>query len=81
MPRTAKIAFPLMLYHIISRGNHRDQYEWELRQEKFPVFRAKISFQLIYKFGVSMAEIARHLGVCTSAVAKVVRKIETKQKR
>lgn len=57
--------------------------EQELRMggqtRKISKVRAKVSFELSHKFGVSMAEIARHLGVCTSAVAKAIRKQESKQ--
>ena len=34
MPRAARIAFPSMVYHIISRGNNRE-----------PVFRGKEDFE------------------------------------
>ena len=31
MPRTARIAFPSMLYHVISRGNNR---EWVFNEKE-----------------------------------------------
>ena len=34
--------------------------------------RARISCHLLHEFGISKAEIARHLGVCTSAIARAV---------
>jgi putative transposase len=38
--------------------------------------RAKIAFRLSREWGISLAEIARHLGVSTSAIANAVRKME-----
>ncbi len=40
--------------------------------------RAKIALRLSRNYGFSMAEIARQLGVCTSAIAKAIRKMEQK---
>ena len=42
-----------------------------VRIRKYSRVRAKISYHLSHEFGVSRAEIARQLGVCTSAIAKV----------
>ena len=39
--------------------------------------RAKISSHLSHGLGIPMAEIARHTGVCASAVVKAIRKMET----
>lgn len=74
-----------LVNNLIKKTCHEERVgEQELRMggqtRKISRVRAKVSFQLSHKFGVSMAEIARHLGVCTSAVVKAVRKIETKQK-
>jgi len=38
--------------------------------------RAKIAWILSREYGIPVAEIARHLGVCTSAIAKAIRKME-----
>ena len=38
--------------------------------------RSKIAWRLSREYGIPLAEIARDLGVCTSAIAKAVRKIE-----
>jgi hypothetical protein len=46
------------------------------RSRKFSRARAKISHYLSHEFGVSKAEIARQLGVCTSAIAKAIQNIE-----
>jgi hypothetical protein len=42
------------------------------KRRKVSQVRAKISFQLSHGMGIPFAEIARHVGVCTSAVAKAV---------
>lgn len=47
-----------------------------VRTRKYSRVRAKISHYLSHEFGVSQAEIARQLGVCTSAIAKAIEKIE-----
>jgi hypothetical protein len=38
--------------------------------------RSKIAWRLSREYGIPLAEIARDLGVCTSAIAKAVRKME-----
>jgi transposase-like protein len=38
--------------------------------------RSKIAWRLTREYGIPLAEIARDFGVCTSAIAKAVRKIE-----
>lgn len=54
--------------------------EEELRnggqRKKVSQIRAKVSYQLSREWGVPMAEIARHLGVCTSAIIKTIQKLE-----
>jgi transposase-like protein len=47
-----------------------------VRTRKFSRVRAKISYHLSHEFGVSRAEIARQLGVCTSAIAKAIDNME-----
>jgi hypothetical protein len=42
--------------------------------------RARIAFQLNRDWGISLAEIARNLGVSTSAIANAIRKLEADQK-
>jgi len=42
--------------------------------------RAKIALQLSHSWGISMAEIARNVGVSTSGIANAIRKIEALQK-
>jgi REP element-mobilizing transposase RayT len=43
--------------------------------------RARISYHLSHEFGIPMAEIARELGVCTSAIAKAIRRWEVEDKK
>ena len=43
--------------------------------------RGKIAYYLTHEMGIPMAEIARHLGVCTSAIAKAVKKIESEKNK
>ena len=54
--------------------------EGELRnggkRRKVSEIRAKISFHLSQEMGNPFAEIARHVGGCTSAVAKAVQTFE-----
>jgi hypothetical protein len=46
------------------------------RTRKLSRVRAKVSYHLSHEFGVSRAEIARQLGVCTSAIAKAIQNME-----
>jgi len=54
--------------------------EGELRlggqARRVSLVRAKIAWRLTREYGIPLAEIARDLGVCTSAIAKAVRKLE-----
>ncbi len=43
--------------------------------------RAKVAWQLSREYGIPMAEIARHVGVCTSAIANAIRKTEMENKK
>jgi hypothetical protein len=43
------------------------------KRRKVSEVRSKISYRLSHEMGIPFAEIARHVGVCTSAVAKAVR--------
>jgi DNA-binding MarR family transcriptional regulator len=39
--------------------------------------KGPFAFHLSQEMGILMAEIARHLGVCTSAIAKAVKNLES----
>lgn len=43
--------------------------------------RAKVSYHLSHNLGIPMAEIARHLGVCTSAVTKAILNLELQNEK
>jgi len=51
------------------------------RTREVSTVRAKISHYLSHEFGVSRAEIARQLGVCTSAIAKAIQNMEEKKNK
>jgi len=55
--------------------------EGELRnggqRRRVSELRAKVCYHLSHDFGIPMAEIARHVGVCASAVVKSVQKMES----
>jgi hypothetical protein len=50
------------------------------RRRKVSETRAEISYRLNCELGIPAAEIARHLGLCTSAIAKAIEKYESGQK-
>jgi REP element-mobilizing transposase RayT len=58
--------------------------EGELRKGgqrwKISRLRTRIALQLRHDWGISMAEIARNVGVSTSGIANAIRKIETSEK-
>jgi REP element-mobilizing transposase RayT len=51
------------------------------RRREVSQARARISYQLGRELGIPAAEIARHLGVCTSAIAKAIQKLESQRKK
>ncbi|MBI4496272.1 MAG: winged helix-turn-helix transcriptional regulator [Deltaproteobacteria bacterium] len=48
------------------------------RRRKVSALRARISKRGMDELGISMAEIARHVGVATSSIAKAVARLEEK---
>jgi putative transposase len=46
------------------------------RRRKVSTARARIAYRVSSELGIPMAEIARHLGVCTSAIAKAIQNLE-----
>ena len=56
-------------------GVEEQEMRMGVRTRRHSKVRAKISYRLSREFGVSQAEIARQLGVCTSAVAKAIERI------
>jgi hypothetical protein len=51
------------------------------KRKKVSQVRARIAYQLNHEMGVPLAEIARHVGVCTSAVAKAIENIDSRNQR
>jgi hypothetical protein len=47
------------------------------KRKKVCRVRARIAYQLNHEMGIPLAEIARHVGVCTSAVAKAIENIDS----
>jgi REP element-mobilizing transposase RayT len=60
-------------------GVEEQEMRMGVRTRRYSRVRAKISHHLNQEFGVSQAEIARQLGVCTSAIAKALRRIEAEE--
>jgi hypothetical protein len=60
----------------IKEGIGEKEIRLGVRTRKFSRARAKIAYHLSHEFGVSRAEIARQMGVCTSAIAKAIQNIE-----
>lgn len=51
------------------------------RRKKVSRARSRISYYLSHEMGIPMAEIARHVGVCTSAVAKAIKNMESESEK
>jgi len=60
----------------LKEGVGEQELRMGVRTRKYSGVRAKIAYYLSHEFGVSRAEIARQLGVCTSAIAKAIRDLE-----
>jgi putative transposase len=57
-------------------GVSEQELRMGVRTRKYSKVRARIAHHLSHEFGVSRAEIARQLGVCTSAIAKAIQNME-----
>jgi putative transposase len=60
----------------LKEGVAEQELRLGVRTRKFSMVRAKIAYHLSHEFGISRAEIARQLGVCTSAIAKAIQNME-----
>ncbi len=47
-----------------------------MRREAVSGVRYKITSRLVEEYGISFAEVARHVGVSTSAIFKIMKKCE-----
>ncbi len=90
MPRKARLGAPGALHHIMVRGinkaaifnddQDRIKFLWELkngsRRHVVSIARKRIARRGVEELGLTSAEIARHLGVCTSTITRAVEKKE-----
>jgi putative transposase len=60
----------------VKEGVGEQELRLGVRTREYSGVRAKIAYHLSHEFGISRAEIARQLGVCTSAIAKAIQNIE-----
>jgi REP element-mobilizing transposase RayT len=51
------------------------------KRKKVSGVRARIAYHLNHEMGVPLAEIARHVGVCTSAVAKAIENMDSRNNK
>jgi DNA-binding MarR family transcriptional regulator len=88
MPRQARLDGPGVLHHIIVRGiegcrifrDEQDREDFVIGEEGErggSELRARVCYHLNHELGIPMAEIARHVGVCASAVVKSIQKMES----
>jgi REP element-mobilizing transposase RayT len=60
----------------LKEGVAEQELRMGVRTRKDSRVRAKIAYHLSHELGISRAEIARQLGVCTSAIAKAIQNLE-----
>ena len=60
----------------VKEGVGEQELRLGVRTREYSGVRAKIAYHLSHEFGISRAEIARQLGVCTSAIAKAIQNME-----
>jgi hypothetical protein len=60
----------------LKEGVREQELRMGVRTRKYAGVRAKIAYYLSQELGVSRAEIARQMGVCTSAIAKAIQNLE-----
>ena len=54
---------------------------FDYARKKVSKLRGKLSYRFSHELGMSMAEIGRYLGVCTSAVCKAIQYYEADLKK
>jgi hypothetical protein len=82
MPRQARLDAPGTLHHVMIRGieganifsDDKDREHFIARVGEIAKVRAKMACFLSREMGISMAEIARKLGVGASAIAMAIRR-------
>jgi len=60
----------------LKEGVSEQELRLGVRTRKYSRVRAKIACHLSHEFGISRAELARRLGVCTSAIAKAIQNMD-----
>jgi hypothetical protein len=66
-----------MIYGINRLGDKkRKNFVTGGEEESLPG-QSKLSYHLSHESGIPLAEIARHLGVCTSVIVKAIQKLES----
>jgi transposase-like protein len=60
----------------LKEGVGEQELRMGVRTRKYSGARAKIAYHLSHELGISRAEIARQMGVCTSAIAKAIQNLE-----
>ena len=85
MPRRARLDIPGALHHIMVRGIDKsgifkDDQDRSLFVERLGQSGPAPSWETpgMDELGLSMGEIARHVGVTTSSIAKAVARLEEK---
>jgi len=76
----SKVLMAQVIRKICDEAGIREQ---ELRNggRRISQARAMISYYLSHELGILTAEIARHLGVCTSAIIKAIQKLESQSEK
>jgi putative transposase len=63
-------------YRCLEKGVNVEEVRMGSRRGQIPEVRAEIVEELVQELGVPLAEIARVVGVSTSAVSKILRRRE-----
>jgi len=77
MPRQARLDAPGTLHHVIVRGIEKRRKELRMgsRRGRICQVRSQIAYELVEQYGLPLAEVARQLGVTTSAISKAINRI------
>ena len=59
----------------LEKGVDRVELEGGSRRGKVSQLRVELAHRLLHEFGLPLAEIARHLGVSTSAISKLFTRV------
>jgi DNA-binding MarR family transcriptional regulator len=59
----------------MGKGIHRAELEGGSRSAKVSQLRMELAQRILHEFGPPLAEIARQLGVSTSAISKIITRV------